>query len=373
MSFSVNIPVKIISGNECIKNNRNLFMLGKKAFIVTGRTSAKLSGALDDITYVLGENKIGYEIFSEIIENPPIETCFKAGRLCAVSDCDFVIGIGGGSALDAAKAIAAYAVDDFATDTDIFDAQNKKHASLLIIAVPTTAGTGSEANNYSILTLPDGSRKKTFTHADSWARYAFLDPKYTYTLPREYTFSTALDAFHHALESYMSPKSNDFSEILAVYAARNIWNVLSELPDIFTSEMHETLLYASCAAGLAISMTVTGFPHPLGYSLTLLDGIPHGKACAAFAGDYIEYNMKCVQGKERLLRFCSLIGTKEHALAALLTGIADVELSLDEDEIKKHIELIKNAKNYANSPYVISETEMYDIYRSHFGKSESSK
>ena len=80
MSFSVNIPVKIISGNECIKNNRNLFMLGKKAFIVTGRTSAKLSGALDDITYVLGENKIGYEIFSEIIENPPIETCFKAGR-----------------------------------------------------------------------------------------------------------------------------------------------------------------------------------------------------------------------------------------------------------------------------------------------------
>ena len=216
MSFSVNIPVKIISGNECIKNNRNLFMLGKKAFIVTGRTSAKLSGALDDITYVLGENKIGYEIFSEIIENPPIETCFKAGRLCAVSDCDFVIGIGGGSALDAAKAIAAYAVDDFATATDIFDAQNKKHASLPIIAVPTTAGTGSEANNYSILTLPDGSRKKTFTHADSWARYAFLDPKYTYTLPREYTFSTALDAFHHALESYMSPKSNDFSEILAV-------------------------------------------------------------------------------------------------------------------------------------------------------------
>ncbi|MBR2370728.1 MAG: iron-containing alcohol dehydrogenase [Clostridia bacterium] len=366
MAFSINIPCRIYSGTGCVKAHGTEFALGNRAFIVTGKSSAKLCGALDDVCSVLAGIGVGFEIYSGVRENPPVTDCFEAGRICADKGCDFVIAIGGGSAMDAAKAIAAFATTEYAECTDIFDYSKKKAPSLPLICIPTTAGTGSEGNRYSVLTLPDGKRKRTFSHDDSWAKKVFLDPKYTYTLSREYTFSTALDAFHHAMESYLSPKSDDLSRMLAIYAARNIWDVLSQLPEQFSENMRASLLYASCAAGIAISVTGTGFPHPLGYSLTLLDGIPHGKACAAFAADYIEYNRKNELGETLIGEFCAALGVKVKVLGELLVGLASVDLCMTEEQIAEHVELIKSAGNYANSPYVLSVDEMYDIYRKHF-------
>lgn len=368
MNFCLNIPVKIFGGENCVLSHSEQFKLGKRAFIVTGRRSAKVSGALDDVLSVLSDSSIEHEIYAEVTENPNVTACFEAGLRCKAAGCDLIIGIGGGSALDAAKSIAAFAKDEYQEPCDIFDPAKKLHSSLPIILIPTTAGTGSEANNYSVLTLPDGLKKKTFTHKDSWARAAFLDPKYTLTLSKEYTFSTALDAFHHALESFLSPRSDIISEMCALYAAKNIWDVLSQLPNEFSYQMREELLYASCAAGLAISITGTGFPHPLGYSLTLIDGIPHGKACAVFAKDYIEYNSKAEIGAERIERFCAELGIKKKVLGELLSGLADVDIKMTNEQIKEHVDLIKDAKNYSNSPYVLGYDEMISIYRSHFGR-----
>ena len=143
---------------------------------------------------------------------------------------------------------------------------------------------------------------------------------------------------------------------------------ISALPETYDSTMRERLALAATVAGIAISITGTGFPHPLGYSLTLLDGIPHGRACAAFAGDFITYNQKSEKGRERIEKFTALIGTKPRALAAFLPGVADVSLSMTEAEIAEHIDLIAGAKNYTNCPYVLSKEEIFDIYRSHFGK-----
>lgn len=368
MNFCLNIPVKIFGGENCVLSHSEQFKLGKKAFIVTGRRSAKLSGALDDVLSLLSSNCIEHEIYAEVTENPNVTACFEAGLRCKTAGCDFVVGIGGGSALDAAKSIATFAADEYKEPCDIFDPSKKLHPSLPIILIPTTAGTGSEANNYSVLTLPDGLKKKTFTHKDSWACAAFLDPKYTHTLSKEYTFSTALDAFHHALESFLSPKSNVISEMCALYAAKSIWNVLSQLPNEFSYQMREDLLYASCAAGIAISITGTGFPHPLGYSLTLIDDIPHGKACAVFAKDYIEYNSKAEIGAERIEWFCAELGIKKKVLGELLSGLADVDIKMTNEQIKEHVDLIKDAKNYSNSPYVLNYDEMISIYHKHFGK-----
>lgn len=366
MAFSINIPCRIYSGEGCVKTNGAELALGGRAFIVTGKSSARLCGALDDVCDVLTDRGIGFEIYSGVRENPPVMDCFEAGRICADKGCDFVIAIGGGSAMDAAKAIAAFATTDYAECTDIFDYSKKLSPSLPLICIPTTAGTGSEGNRYSVLTLPDGKRKRTFSHDDSWAKKVFLDPRYTYTLSREYTFSTALDAFHHAMESYLSPKSDDLSRMLSVYAASRIWDVISQFPEQFSEQMRADLLYASCAAGIAISITGTGFPHPLGYSLTLIDGIPHGRACAAFAQDYIEYNRKSEEGARLIDEFCALIGVRVKVLGELLSGLSAVELSMTEEEIAEHVELIKGAGNYANSPYVLSVEEMYGIYRKHF-------
>ena len=366
MNFNFSFPTKLISGFGAIKANASALCLGKSAFIVTGKRSAKACGALDDVTSVLDEAGISYTVFSDITENPPIMTCYAGGDACKKSGADFLIAIGGGSVMDGGKAIAAYATNDIAPD-EIFNVASLK-PSLPIVCIPTTAGTGSEANPYAVLTLADGQKKQTFNAPFSYPRVSFLDPAYTRSLSREYTISTALDAFAHAMESYLSPKSTVLSELLSLFAAKEIWNVISQYPDDFDDAMRESLLYAATAAGLAISITGTGFPHPLGYPLSLLDGIPHGAACAIFHGDYINYNERTELGKARLAAFYDYIGVKPKVLAEYLPALSGVDLSFTEEEIALRVESIKNAKNYVNSPYVLSVEEMYDIYRSHFLK-----
>ncbi|MGM9642588.1 MAG: iron-containing alcohol dehydrogenase [Eubacteriales bacterium] len=366
MIFSVDIPVKIISGRGCILNNQHELIQGKRAFIVTGKAGAKSSGALNDVLKILCDNSINAEIFSGASENPPLEIAYQAGKLAIKNEADFIIGIGGGSAMDAAKAVAAFAANPEIAQEDIFNSKNLKNGALPIVLVPTTAGTGSEANPYSVLSLPDGERKKTYSSRFAWAKVAFLDPAYTESLAYSATVSTALDAFAHALESYLSPKSNALSAMLAEYAAKNIWEVLTQMPDEFTAEHRDMLCYASCAAGAAISITGTGFPHPLGYSLTMLSGVPHGRACAVFHGDYIEYNMRTPEGEKRLNALASALSTTPRLMQEFLPGLADVHITLTDEEIKKYVDLIKGAKNYANSPYVLNEDEMLDIYRKHF-------
>ena len=156
--------------------------------------------------------------------------------------------------------------------------------------------------------------------------------------------------------------------MLALYAAEKIWDVLTQYPESFSFEHRAQLLYASCAAGAAISITGTGFPHPLGYSLTMLDGIPHGKACAVFARAYLDYNERTEKGKERLATVYERLGVKPKVMREFLASLADVDLSLTEEEIAHRVELIKGAKNYVNSPYVLSVDEMYEIYRGLFLK-----
>jgi alcohol dehydrogenase class IV len=176
----------------------------------------------------------------------------------------------------------------------------------------------------------------------------------------------ALDAFAHAMESYLSPKSTLFSEKAALFAASEIFDVISQLPSSYDEEMRARLSLAATAGGMAISVTGTGFPHPLGYAITMLDGIPHGAACAVFEGDYIEYNMKSPIGKIKLLEFAEAHETTVEYLAKRLTELSGVNLSFTEEEIARRVELIADAKNYVNSPYVISKDEMYEIYRKHF-------
>lgn len=373
MNFQLYIPTRILSGDHCLQKNADRLLVGRHALLVTGKTSARKSGVLDDLVPLLTRAGIFVTVFDQITENPLLETCYAGGQLAARCGADFVIGIGGGSPIDAAKAIASFAANPAMQPMDLFDADKRQNSSLPILAIPTTAGTGTEANPYSIMTLPDREHKKTYSAPDSWARVAFLDPRYTATLSVPYTLSTALDAFAHSLESFLSPKSTDFSEMMALYAAGKIWSVIGKMPEVYTMDMRRELMEAACAAGIAISVTGTGFPHPLGYSITLLDGIPHGFACALFDGDYIEYNEKTEAGRDKLARFYAAIGTDGETLKAALPRMSGVKLTFTEEEIDRRVGLISGAKNYVNSPYVLSIPEMYDIYRKHFFKKEEAK
>lgn len=370
MNFDINFPVRIISGAGCVPKSKDIIAsLGaKKAFIVTGKSGAKKSGALDDITRVLDACGTEYRVFDKITENPLLLTCFEGGQAAIEEKADLIIGIGGGSALDAAKSVATFAANPKISPLDIYDISKCSGGALPIIAVPTTAGTGSEANCASVMTLPGGDRKKSTAHRFAFSTLSFVDPRYTYSLPYDYTVSTALDAFAHAIESYLSPKSTVFSEEMALFAAGTIHSVLRKEQNVFSEEDREQLAYASSAAGAAISVTGTGFPHPLGYSLTLFHGVPHGKACAVFDPDYLHLNGTTEAGQARLSVLYERLSTTEESLCALLLRLANVNIALTDAEIKHLVDLIKDAGNYVNSPYVLSDEEKYDIYRKHFAK-----
>lgn len=375
MDFGFYMPVRLLCGENCVRENAASLALGKHALLVTGRNSARRSGALEDVTQALDAQNVAWTLFDCITENPLASTCLEGGALCRRAGVDFIIGIGGGSALDAAKAVAAFAVCPDASENDIFSCGIPTCGMLPIVAIPTTAGTGSEVNPYAVLTLPGGERKKTFKSIPgSYPRLAFVDPRYTRSLGEEYTVSTALDALAHAMESYLSPKSNDASALFALYAARNVWDVIFSGTDAegekdaggFTAMQRQRLSYAATAAGIAINRTGTGFPHPLGYSITLSEGIPHGRACGAFAGAYIDYNLRTKHGKEKLTHLADELGTTPQEMARRIPLKADVHLTLSRHEIEHHVLRVEGAGNYANSPYVISPEEMRTIYASLF-------
>lgn len=368
MNMNFYMPAKVVSGKDCILNNAKLFSLGKSCMIVTGASSAVKSGALDDVVKALGENGIDYIVFDKIRENPLLSTCYDGGVIARGFGCDFVVGIGGGSPMDAAKAIAAFIANPDIEPGEIFDIP-KLAPSVPIILVPTTSGTGSEGNPYSILSLDGKDKKQTFNSPYSYAKYAFLDYKYTLSLSRSYSLSTALDAFCHCIESYMSPKSTEISRMFALFGAKNIWKSFEELDKGDISEStREALMYASFAGGVAINTTGTGFPHPMGYNLTFHSELPHGRACAVFIGKYVEYQSKCEEGRKLLSEFAAALDTAPETIAEYLPRLAEFEAEIDTETLTMFADKVKTAGNFANAPYKVSYDEMMEIYKDLFVK-----
>ena len=373
MDFTTHRPTRIITGEGCVTAHPEAFRAcGTRALIVSGRHGADASGAIRDLEKALGDAGCGFVRFAAVSENPPAPLCHEAGRFGKDEGCDFVVAVGGGSALDAGKAIAAYLANPSIGVMDIYDDEKRANPCVPIIAVPTTAGTGSEACRYAVLTIDEGRRKKTFKHESAYPRFSFVDPRYTYSLNEEYTVSTALDALAHAMESHFSPKANPVSEEAALYAAREIWDVLfrgedAEEGSLFSPKQRERLSLAACAAGIAIDYTGTGFPHPLGYCLTLTRGTPHGFACAVFEGAFLRYNCLTAEGRKRAVSFADALGTTVDELIEAIPAKSGVEYRIDAEEREMLLDRVAGAGNYANSQYIISRGEMSDIFRRLFG------
>ena len=346
------MPVRIFSGEDCLLKNASFFeKMGKKCLIITGKNSARKSGALNDTERALQAYGIKYWIFDKIGQNPLLSVCKEAGEKALSYDVDFLIGIGGGSPLDATKAAAIFATNRIEA-TKIFDL-NFSVKALPFALIGTTAGTGSEVSRVSILTVDSDERKKSITHDELYASVAFCDPKYTYTLPEEFTVSSGLDAFSHAVEGYFSPKANDISDMFALRAVEAIFgelrNILFRGFDIVRDEQRKNLLYGSIMAGFTLNTCGTSFPHPLGYVLTESRDLPHGRACAVFLPAYLERAAKYEEGK--LPAFLDSCGEK------YLTGVIDVirrlnkyKIYMREEELQSYGKRVENLKHYDNTP-----------------------
>ena len=343
-------PTQIFMEQNALKNNAAVLSgLGRRCLVVTGKRSAAASGVLGDLAEVLPPLGIEYEIFDKIEPNPSIHTCREGGRRARALGADFILGVGGGSPLDAAKAVAAFAANDAAfeaagdDDTALFDPL--PNAPLPVAAIPTTAGTGSEANLFSVLTLPETGVKRTFKTPASYPVVAFVDPRYTLSLPYDQTVSTALDAFCHCAESYYSPKATALTRALCAEGAGRLWRgLLAAEGDDLGLANRESLMLGSTLGGICIGQTGTGFPHPMGYNLTLSHGVPHGAACAVFEGEFLRQQMMAAPE----LDFLGAAGLPDEALDKI-PAMAGVIPRLTDAQIERYVALVLDAANFANS------------------------
>ena len=297
MNLNSYMPVKLVTGAGCVRASaKELAKAGKTCLIVTGKTAARVSGALQDVTDTLDGNGQHWVLFDEIGQNPRLTDCMAAAQKAIAAGADFVLGIGGGSALDAAKCIAVLAANPGMTQAQLY-AFDWANSPLKIVAVGTTAGTGSEVTKVSVITTPDG-RKKSFHHEGIFPVLALGDPNYTKSLYPMVTRATAVDALAHCAESFFSRSANHISRCYAVEGIRLLLPVFRKMAeqgcDDLDYETREALYCASIYGGLAINGTGTCFPHTMGYLLTEAFGIPHGTACAVFQKDFYEYNKAVV-------------------------------------------------------------------------------
>ena len=348
--FSFYMPANIIGGNNVLQNNKSVFsQFGKRCLIVTGASSAKKSGALDDVVAILDESGIEYSIFDKITENPLTTTCYEGGVVAREFSADYIIGIGGGSTLDASKAVCVYATNPQIIDDSIYT-DKVANEPLPLIVIGTTSGTGSEVSGVSVLTRKDG-RKQSVSGKNYYAKVALADAKYTYSVPFRTTVSTALDALAHAVESMFTKRADYLTEQFALISIKMIYPLLvkmNETKELPTQEERDTLYFASLYAGFALNKGGTGFPHGMGYALTEDYGVPHGIACAVFIPQYLN---ECEKANPTLFnQVLNAMGSDKEAVEKLIFELCDLHISIPEERVNEYVNRWETLKNFKNSP-----------------------
>lgn len=326
------MPVTLCTGTGAVEKNRDKLRLGRSCLIVTGASAAKKCGALDDVTSALDALGIGWSVYNGITGNPALSSCMEAGRLAAEKGAEFIIGIGGGSAMDAAKTVAVFAANP-SLDEAGFYSKAWENEPLPIALVGTTAGTGSEVTEVAVLT--DSKHRKHSIHDPRmYARVSFGDPGYTMSLPKPVTLSTGVDVLAHCAESYFSKKANEISKACAVRGVRMLLEPLEAAAKgaELTKEQRNALYEASILGGLAICVTGTCFPHNVGYYLTENYGVPHGTACAVLLPAMLEHVKNCAP--EETEAFYTETGTDEARVIELIEAcLPEPGIHMSEEEI----------------------------------------
>lgn len=355
-------PVHLITGKNCVKDYGELLCsFGSSCLIVTGKSSAVRSGALADVTEVLESNHIRYEIYDRIAQNPTVASCLEGGKAAREMGAEFIIGIGGGSPLDAAKVVALAGAKDMTEE--MLYGNDWPEAALPIVLVGTTAGTGSEVTNVAVLT--DSRHRKHSVHDDRlYAALSLGDYRYTMSLPKSFTLSTGVDALAHCLESYFSRKASDISR---AFSLRGLAILLKNLPLAGqpTEEVREALYNASILGGLAISVTGTVFPHNVGYYLSENYGVPHGTACAVFLPDLLNHLEKAVP--EEAKAFYDALGTDRESLTALIKStLPELDIAMTEEEIAAALPRWENNGSVKNTMGTVTAEDIRKILTEKF-------
>ncbi|MCE5975203.1 iron-containing alcohol dehydrogenase [Sinirhodobacter sp. WL0062] len=331
-AFSYHIPTQIEFGNGAIARLPEFVKaLGGSRVLVVGDPGVQRAGLIDRVQAILTGASIFNAVFADVESDPATRSVDEGTVHGKANGCDLVVGIGGGSALDTAKAIGLMLVND-GNIKDYVGIGKVPRAGAPVIAVPTTAGTGSELTIWSVLSDKVAKAKISVGSALNCPAIALLDPELTLSLPPQITAATGMDALTHALESYVNTATQPISEAMSDQAmtliARSLSKAVADGSDV---EARGDMLLASTIAAMAFNSTRLGLVHAFAMPLGAKFGIPHGLVNAIMLPEVMRFNH--LANPRKFARIAEIFGEKTAGLsveeAAALSVSAIEKLKLD--------------------------------------------
>lgn len=372
MHFQYHLPVNLIFGcGTSAQTGAEARKYGTRPLVVTGRSSTKKSGLLDNVLDQLRQEGMTPVVFDEVSQNPLTTTAEKGAALARTNDCDMVIGLGGGSIMDAAKAMAFLAINEGDINDYVFNRRASTRA-LPIVLVPTTAGTGSEGNNFSVLTNPDNGDKKSLRTNAIYPSASIIDPALMVTMPKRLIATVGFDALTHNMEAYLSGLDQPLAEVQTLYAMRLLGDNLPRVyQDSCDLEAWEKVTLASTIGGMAIGMAGVAAAHALEHPASGLKDIVHGSGLAALTPEVTRRTLAYAPEKYREISLC-LGGSGEndmldvlHAFMEeldLVTTLGQQGLTHDDVDWMTENAFRVSEVSIRNHPVVFSRDDVRDIY-----------
>jgi len=318
--WEITLPRTIVMGEGALDYLENVG--GRRALIITDKTIRSL-GILDRVVEKLRKAGLEVEVFDGVSPEPPREDVMRAVEIARSFGPDLIIGLGGGSCMDVAKAVfVLYERPDVALEdiSPLLELGLRKKARL--INIPTTSGTGADVTWAIVITDPKEKRKMELASREVVADVSILDPSLPASMPPRLTADTGFDALTHAIEAYVSQWHNDFSDALALWAARTIFRYLPRAYENGQDmEAREKLHNAATMAGIAFGNSQVGIAHAMGHALGATFKVPHGRSVAVFLPYSIEFNARAVP--ERYADIAEAIGLGPGSPEELALKLAD--------------------------------------------------
>lgn len=390
-NFTYFMPTEIIFGPGTLEKLATVRLPGKKALLVIGSgNSMRKHGYLDRVTSYLKQNNVDYVVYDKILPNPIADHVAEGAKLAKENECDFVIGLGGGSTIDSSKAIAVMAKNPGDYWDYVSGGSGKgmevKNGALPIVAIPTTAGTGTESDPWAVVTKTETNEKIGFGCKYTYPTLSIVDPELMVSIPPKFTAYQGMDAFFHSVEGYLATVNQPGSDVLALQSISLITeNLPKAVEDGNNIEARTALAWASTAAGIVESLSSCISHHSMEHALSAYHpDIPHGAGLIMLSVSYFSFMASKVP--DRFVDIAKAMGeeingaTKEEQAISFIKGLKkliknigmeDLSLSgfgVKEDEIEK---LSRNAMDtmgglFQVDPYKLSLEEVMSIYKNCF-------
>lgn len=384
-SVSFQAPVRLHMGAGASRRVGELARpYGTRALVVTGRSAARRTGALDRVLESLRQAGVEAEVFDRVTPNPEAPTVDEGAELARRMGAELVIGLGGGSAMDTAKLIAAVArsggrVWEYAP----VHGPNRRRPTdaLPVIAVPTTSGTGSHVNATAVVTNPETFEKLGIWHPLMYPKEAVVDVELLASMPPAVTRATGLDVLFQCIEPYVGRRASPFTDLLAEEGLRLVRRYLVRAyRDGSDLEARAGMAVADTLAGIAIDQAGVGLIHALEHPVSGRFGAVHAEGLAALAPAVMAFNLR--ERAQRFARIAELLGEDvgglspeaggERAVAAVERLLRELEATwgltdfgVTEDDIPRLVDdTLRTMKGaVANNPRAATEAELVQLYR----------